>query len=77
MSKLAVIIKSASLAASIGRLGADRRGAVMPLLALSLPIIIGFAGLGTEAANWYLTKRTMQGAADSAAAGAATALGAG
>ena len=66
-----------SIAALFGMLGADRRGAVMPLFALALPIIIGFAGLGTEVANWYLTKRTMQGAADAAASTAATALAAG
>jgi len=35
------------------------------------------SGLGTEAANWYLTRRTMQGAADTAASAAATALAAG
>src|SRR4051812_21483500 len=77
MSKRAVVMKSASIAARFGKLGADCRGAVMPLFALSLPIIIGFAGLGTEVANWYLTKRTMQGAADAAASTAAAALAAG
>jgi Flp pilus assembly protein TadG len=73
----AVIVKVASIAARFGKLGADRRGAVMPLLALALPILVGFAGLGTEVANWYLTKRTMQGAADAAASTAAAALAAG
>src|SRR3954453_15516814 len=76
MTKLPVARKSASIAARFGRLGADCRGAVMPLFALALPIVIGFAGLGTEVADWYLTKRTMQGAADAAAATAA-ALAAG
>jgi Flp pilus assembly protein TadG len=66
-----------SIAAWFGKLRADRGGAVMPVLALSLPIIIGFAGLGTEAASWYLTKRTMQGAADAAASTAAASLAAG
>src|SRR5947209_7289401 len=46
----------------------DRTGGVTIILALSLPAMIGFAGLGTEAAKWYLTRRTMQGAADTAAA---------
>src|SRR4051812_22788523 len=77
MTKLSVAMKSASIAARFGRLGTDCRGAVMPLFALTLPIIIGFAGLGTEVADWYLTKRTMQGAADAAAATAAASLAAG
>ena len=38
---------------------------------------MGLAGLGTEAASWYFTKRTMQGAADAGAATAAAALAAG
>jgi hypothetical protein len=38
----------------------DRSGGVAVLLAIALSLIIGFAGLGTEAASWYLTKRTMQ-----------------
>ena len=49
----------------------------MITLAISLSGIIGFAGLGTEAANWYLIKRAMQGAADAAASTAAAALAAG
>jgi hypothetical protein len=35
--------------------------------------MLGLAGLGTEGANWYVTKRTMQGAADGSAYGAALA----
>ncbi|MGE3783254.1 MAG: pilus assembly protein TadG-related protein, partial [Alphaproteobacteria bacterium] len=66
--------------ASLGRLkavGAETAGGATTVFALSLPAIVGFAGLGAEAASWYLTKRTMQGAADTAAAAAATALSAG
>ncbi len=47
------------------------------MLALSLSGIAGAAGLGTEAANWYTAKRTMQGAADAASSTAAAALAAG
>src|ERR1041385_8101368 len=61
------------LRASIGVLG-DRKGASAVLLAISLSGIIGFAGLGTEVASWYLTKRSMQSAADSAATTAAADL---
>src|SRR5438067_12217271 len=58
-------------------LGTDRGGATAVLLALSLSSVIGIAGLGTEAANWYMSKRTMQGAADAAAYTAATAKASG
>jgi hypothetical protein len=37
-------------------------------------ILIGAAGLGTEAASWYSTKRALQNAADLGAMSAATAL---
>lgn len=83
MSKLAVMGKPSgrgryrSIAHRLGAIRADRAGGVTVFLALSLPAIVGFAGIGTEAANWYLTKRTMQGAADTAASTAATALAAG
>jgi hypothetical protein len=53
------------------RLARDRRGTVAVILALALFAIVGFAGLGTEVASWYYTKRAMQGAADSAASSAA------
>jgi Flp pilus assembly protein TadG len=55
----------------------DRTGGTAITLAISLSGIIGFAGLGTEAASWYFTKRAMQGAADAAASTAAAALAAG
>lgn len=58
-------------------LGSDRAGAVGPTLGLMLPLLVGFAGLGSEVGDWYVTQRTMQGAADSAAYSAATALAAG
>ena len=45
----------------------DRSGTIAVLLALALSAIVGFAGLGTEVASWYYTKRAMQGAADAAA----------
>ncbi|MGD9614064.1 MAG: pilus assembly protein TadG-related protein [Alphaproteobacteria bacterium] len=66
-----------AIARRFGALRADSAGGVTVFLALSLPAIIGFAGLGTEAASWYLTKRTMQGAADTAASTAAASLAAG
>src|SRR5258708_70606 len=58
------------------RLVGDHPGATVVMLALSLSALAGFVGLGTEAASWYNTKRTMQGAADAAASAAALALAA-
>jgi Flp pilus assembly protein TadG len=58
-------------------LGADCTGAAAVMLALALSSILGVAGLSTEVAAWYMTKRTMQGAADAAAYTAVTAKGAG
>ena len=49
---------------SVVRLRPDRRGAAAIFLALALAGLVGLAGLGTEGARWYFTKRAMQGAAD-------------
>src|SRR3954465_15946384 len=65
-----------AIATGLRKVRTDRTGGVTIILALSRPAVIEFAGLGTEAANWYLTRRTMQGAADTAASAAATALAA-
>src|SRR5215470_6898788 len=54
-----------------------QRGSVAIQLALSMTILIGFAGLGTEAVMLLLKHRQMQSAADAAAFGGATALAAG
>ena len=54
----------------------DRRGTVAVLLALALSAIVGFAGLGSEVASWYYTKRAMQSAANFAATSAAAELAA-
>jgi Flp pilus assembly protein TadG len=62
---------------SLMRLLSDRKGNVAVITAMSLTSLLGFAGLGTEATLWYVTKRNMQGAADTAAFTAATALAAG
>jgi Flp pilus assembly protein TadG len=50
----------------------DRRGNVTVMMGFLLPPLIGTFGLGFEVANWYLTTRSMQNAADSAAIAAAT-----
>lgn len=53
----------------------DCSGAVAVPAAIALLVILGFAGLGSEAASWYVAKRSMQGAADTAASSAAYARG--
>ena len=51
----------------------DRAGAATLTIAVSFSVLVGFAALGTEVAEWYSIRRTMQGSADSAAFSAATA----
>jgi Flp pilus assembly protein TadG len=51
----------------------DRSGAATLTIALTFTLLVGFAALGTEVAEWYSIRRTMQGAADSAAYSAALA----
>ena len=65
------------IAACLGDALRDPGGATVVVIAVALAAVIGVAGLGTEAASWYLTKRDMQGAADAAAAPGAAALAAG
>ncbi len=56
------------------RLARDRKGAISIVTAFSFTAMLGFAGLGTEASYWYVKKRSIQGAADSAAFTAAAAV---
>lgn len=53
----------------------NRRGNISTIAALSMPVVVGFLGLGAEAASWYNGKRSLQNAADSAAIAAATNAG--
>jgi Flp pilus assembly protein TadG len=54
----------------------DKRGAVAIVMALAFPVVVGMAGLGVEAAHWYLVKRQAQTAADTAAFAGALELAA-
>lgn len=45
----------------------DRRGASAILTALSMTVLMGFAGMAVDVGLWYADKRIAQGAADSAA----------
>ena len=56
------------------KLWQDIRGAVIPMVAITIPVLIGVAGLGTEAGLWYVIKRHNQTAADLAAISGALEL---
>src|SRR5215472_5803525 len=58
---------------ALGALAGDQSGAVTVTLALTFTALVGLAALGTEVAEWYSIRRTMQGAVDSAAFSAALA----
>ena len=51
----------------IGRKRRSRRGGIMVMTAVMMPIIAGFAGLGVDVGIWETNKRSLQTAADSAA----------
>ena len=53
------------------RFARDRRGAVALAVAVLLPILIGFAGIGVEVGLWFAIQRQNQSAADAAAISAA------
>lgn len=52
------------------RLFGDQRGATFVYFAVSLPVIIGFGGLGIDVAMWQLEQRKTSDMADAAAVGA-------
>lgn len=49
----------------------DQSGSTSVLIALLLPVMVGFVGLGIDVGLWYQQARTAQNAADSAALSAA------
>jgi hypothetical protein len=49
------------------RLLHDNRGTIMVLVAITLPVLLGFIGFGVEAGLWYTIKRHNQSASDVAA----------
>jgi hypothetical protein len=59
------------LRSAIERVWRDERGVSAVIVALSLTVLIGFAGLGVETGLWYSIKRQNQSAADAAAISAA------
>ena len=53
------------------RFARDRQGAVALAVAVLLPVLIGFAGIGIEVGMWFAVQRQDQSAADAAAISAA------
>src|SRR5437763_10511147 len=56
------------------KLGADQRGVSGLVTAISLTALMGFSGLAIDVVMWEVNQRSMQGAADQAALGAAAAF---
>ena len=57
----------------VRRYADDQSGSHVIIFALLLPVLVGAAGLGTEAGWWSYKHKNMQSAADSGATSAATA----
>src|SRR6185436_13594647 len=49
------------------RFAREKRGATVVMYALTLPVLIGFTGLGVETGYWFYKQRELQTAADVAA----------
>ncbi|PWC52787.1 pilus assembly protein TadG-related protein [Azospirillum sp. TSO22-1] len=49
------------------RLRHDESGAVVVVVALMLTVLMGLLGVGVEVGSWYMTRRSLQTAADAAA----------
>lgn len=54
--------------------GLGQRGAVLPLVAICLTVLLGFAGMSVDVGYWQYQQRQQQNAVDSAAIGGAQAL---
>jgi Flp pilus assembly protein TadG len=62
----------ATTARGLVRLRADCRGNISIMMGFLMVPMVGAMGLGFEVSNWYMTKRSMQNAADAAAIAAAS-----
>ena len=51
----------------VRRFSRNRRGVIIIMFALMLPIVVGFIGIGVELVYWFSTSRDLQAAADAAA----------
>jgi Flp pilus assembly protein TadG len=66
--------KSRKVKALLKRFSRDKKGASAVVFGITLPVLVGFLGLGTEVGYWYLEHRQLQSAADMAAMAAAFEL---
>lgn len=58
----------------VKRLAGDASGALLPMVAISMTVLLGFAALTIDLSNGYLTGQRLQATADSAALAAAEQL---
>ncbi len=58
----------------IRRFSGDEKGVTLVYVAISLPVILGFAGIGVDIAVWNLDKRESQAMADAAAMAAGVSV---
>ncbi|MFZ5608106.1 MAG: pilus assembly protein TadG-related protein, partial [Pseudomonadota bacterium] len=56
------------------RIAKDRRGQALLVASVAMPMLIGFAGLGTDTVSWFVWKRQLQSAADAGALAGAYVL---
>ena len=56
----------------VSRFLEDHSGNIAIIAAVVMPVLVGFAGLGSEVGLWYFKHQTLQSAADSGAVSAAT-----
>jgi Flp pilus assembly protein TadG len=68
-----LIKPAARLAGAFRRFARDTKGGVMIWTGIGMPVILGVSGLGLDSAMWYLERRVMQSAVDTAAISAALA----
>src|SRR5258706_8811175 len=68
-----VIVARPDRVSLLQRFRRDQSGSYIIVVALAMPVLVGFAGLGTEVGWWLYSHKNMQSAADSAAVSAATA----
>lgn len=68
-------MKRFSARLGLRRLRHDKRGNVLAMTAIALPVVLGAVGLAVDTTEWVLAKRQMQAVADSAAlSGSYTAI---
>jgi Flp pilus assembly protein TadG len=73
--KLRTLISFGRVAGFFRRLKGDRRGNYSVLVAMLLPVLTGFVGMGTEAGLWLYDQQLEQAATDAAAYSAAVSYG--